>query len=443
MKKFTALLLAMAIMISLAAVPAKALTSLDNFVSGRFSKVLPVYSGPGKDYYRANNGKASYGGAGAVRIYGVVDGWVLMGYGLSNGDYRIGYVEGSALDTATGLKGAVNTNLKLSDRVMYTTENVNITDDPIVKCTRVEVIPANTEVIALGIMDGKWAYVEVMSQTGKKMRGFVGYGSLVDKDGYRPPVPTATPYVPPTARPTATAMPYYPTITQSPYYPQVTQAPVYTGNSLLSSLTHNCPNTGIMLPTYFSPYQTTYLLTVADWVSKPTFTPVSYDPNAVITVNGEVVRSGQTSRAISMTDKPQAVTITVRSGNATTTYTIYLQRRPSEKRTRVSAGYITNIYTKNNQWRMVADLGTISYLGSDYNTGSRSNFENKTADTYDYVVSPNCMFYYGTPQNPIRLSTVSEFMTYYRVYGSNLYTIIYIEDEIVAVFPYGAERMIY
>ena len=37
----------------------------------------------------------------------------------------------------------------------------------------------------------------------------------------------------------------------------------YTGSTLLSNLTHNCPNTGIMLPESFSPYQTTYLLTVA------------------------------------------------------------------------------------------------------------------------------------------------------------------------------------
>ena len=46
-------------------------------------------------------------------------------------------------------------------------------------------------------------------------------------------------------------------------------------DTLLSDLTHNCPNTGIMLPDSFSPYQTTYLLTVADWVSRPTFTPTA------------------------------------------------------------------------------------------------------------------------------------------------------------------------
>ena len=37
------------------------------------------------------------------------------------------------------------------------------------------------------------------------------------------------------------------------------------GSTLLSSLSHNCPNTGIMLPESFSPYQTTYLLPLATY----------------------------------------------------------------------------------------------------------------------------------------------------------------------------------
>jgi len=213
----------------------------------------------------------------------------------------------------------------------------------------------------------------------------------------------------------------------------------YAGSTLLSSLTHNCPNTGIMLPSAFSPYQTTYLLTVADWVSRPTFTPVAMDPNAIITVNGRQVRSGTASQVIEMSDKPQAVTIQVQSGSASTTYTIYLQRRPSEKRTRVSAGFINDIYLKSTTWRIDADLVTLSYLGDDYESGNRSTYKNGGVDHYDYAVAPNCIFYYGTKQNPIRANNINEFMSYYQSYGSNFYTIIYIESEIVAVLPYGAD----
>lgn len=212
-----------------------------------------------------------------------------------------------------------------------------------------------------------------------------------------------------------------------------------SGSALLRSLTHNCPNTGIMLPESFSPYQYTYLLTVADWVSRPTFTPTAMDPGATIYVNGQYVRSGQASQVIPMTDKPQAVTIQVSSGGASTTYTIYLQRRPSEKRTRVSAGYINNIYLKGTTWRIDADLVTIKYSGADYNSGNLSTFANGGKDSYDYEVDPNCIFYYGTKGNCYRATNISNFMNSYLQYGSSLYTIVYIESKIVAVFPYGAD----
>ena len=211
------------------------------------------------------------------------------------------------------------------------------------------------------------------------------------------------------------------------------------GSTLLRSLTHNCPNTGIMLPEAFSPYQTTYLLTVADWVSRPTFTPTAMDPSAIIRVNGQVVKSGQVSQVIPMTNTPQAVTIQVSNGSQSTVYTIYLQRRPSEKRTRVSAGYINNIYLKGTTWRIDADLVTIKYSGEDYNSGNLSTFSNGGKDSYDYEVDPNCIFYYGTKSNCYRATNISNFMNSYLQYGSSLYTIIYIESKIVAVFPYGAD----
>ncbi len=212
-----------------------------------------------------------------------------------------------------------------------------------------------------------------------------------------------------------------------------------SGTALLRSLTHNCPNTGIMLPETFSPYQTTYLLTVASWVSRPTFTPVAMDPNAAIYVNGQYVRSGETSPVIPMTDKPQAVTIQVTSGSSSTVYTIYLQRRPSERRTRVSAGYIQNIYLKGTTWHIDADLVSIKYSGNDYNSGNLSTFTNKTVEHYDYEVDPNCIFYYGVKSNCYRANNINTFMNTYLQYGSPLYTIVYIEDKIVAVFPYGAD----
>lgn len=211
--------------------------------------------------------------------------------------------------------------------------------------------------------------------------------------------------------------------------------------TLLSDLTHNCPNTGIMLPDEFSPYQTTYLLTVADWVTRPTFTPTAFDPNAEITVNGKTVRSGQKSQVINMTDKPQAVEIVVTNNGLSTAYTIYLQRRPSEKRTKVSAGYINSIYLKGTTWRIDADLVTIQYASEDYDSGNLSTFTNSKKETkvYDYPLAVNAALYYGTKEHCTRARNIHDFLANYLNNGSTLYSLIYMESEIVAVFPYDAD----
>ncbi|MCR4887137.1 MAG: cadherin-like beta sandwich domain-containing protein [Clostridiales bacterium] len=213
------------------------------------------------------------------------------------------------------------------------------------------------------------------------------------------------------------------------------------GSTLLVSLTHNCTHTGIMLPEVFSPYQTTYLLTVGYNVTRPRFTPTAADPNAVITVNGQVVRSGQDSNYLTLPEdnKPQVAQIVVTNGSASTTYTIFMQRRPDERRTRVSAGYINNIYLDGNTWMIDADLVSIKYSGEDYTSGNLSTFSNSSVDHYRYAVNPNCILYYGTKQDCHRSVNLVDFMNNYQNYGSNLYTIVYIRDQIVAVVPYGAD----
>lgn len=209
----------------------------------------------------------------------------------------------------------------------------------------------------------------------------------------------------------------------------------------LVNLEHNAPNTGKMLPQRFDPYQNTYLLTVASWVSRITFTPTTAAPNAVVTVNGQVVASGQKSQIIQMTDDPQAVQITVSvygEGNVLTaqnTYTVYLQRRPSERRTRVSAGYITAIDMSDGIATISADLVSIKYQDKS----NVSTFVNETVYLYKYKTAPNCLFYYGTKHNPVRAVNAQEFFNNYLNTGSNLYYLVYIEDEIVAVMPYAAD----
>lgn len=208
----------------------------------------------------------------------------------------------------------------------------------------------------------------------------------------------------------------------------------------LVGLSHNAPNTGIMLPQRFDPYVDTYLLTVASWVSRIKFTPQSASPTSRITVNGMPVASGQESQIIQMTDQPQEVLITVSAfggdGSMTgqTTYKVFLQRRPSERRTRVSAGHITEITMQGDIATINADLVTLRYEGNT----NVSSFVNETVDKYVYECAPNCLFYYGSFTNPVRARNAQEFLNNYLSTGSSLYYFVYIEDKIVAVLPYSA-----
>lgn len=208
------------------------------------------------------------------------------------------------------------------------------------------------------------------------------------------------------------------------------------GSSQLDNLTHNCPNTGKMLPEKFDPDQTTYLLTVADWVSRVTFTPTG---SGTIYVNGVQVQSGSASQIIQMTDEPQAVTIQVVNGT-TTTYTVYLQRRPSERRTRVSAGYIDELYQKNGTFYVAADLVTVSYKSSKYSDGNRSTFINDSDYLYRYALDPHCAMYYEENGVTRQAKDVYELMDFLaRTDDPGMFRIVYIEDEIVAVMPYSAD----
>ena len=216
-------------------------------------------------------------------------------------------------------------------------------------------------------------------------------------------------------------------------------ADVTHDDMLLTGLTHNCPNTGIMLPDAFSPYQQSYILTVADWVSRVTFTPTA---EGTIYVNGVQVASGTKSQVIQMTDEPQQVEIRVEGTGASNTYTVFLQRRPSEKRTRVSAGYISDIYQSNDTMYIAADLVTVNYLSSKYEDGNRSSFYNDSAYLYKYAVDPNCAFFYSQSGVTTRAKDIYEFQQNIKMAGwdePDMFRIVYIEDEIVAVMPYDAD----
>lgn len=214
------------------------------------------------------------------------------------------------------------------------------------------------------------------------------------------------------------------------------------GSSQLRMLEHNCTNTGIMLPEKFDPNVTTYLLTVGYNVSRPYFIPTAVDPNSVITVNGSVVKSGEKSQVIPINDKPQTVKIVVTNGTSQTVYTIYIQRRPSTRRTKVSAGYLTSFYQKSDVWHLDADLVTLSWNNNDVSVGALAGYDNKDYDHYDYELDPHCLFYVGVDGGIRRVSGLTDFVRMADL--GALYFVIYMEDKVVAIIPYGAaEYLVY
>ena len=93
------------------------------------------------------------------------------------------------------------------------------------------------------------------------------------------------------------------------------------------------------------------------------------------------------------------------------------------------------MYADGSKNYIRADLVTVTYT----NGTNLSTFTNESNYIYKYACSDDCIFYYGTMNNIIRASSFAEFLANYKVYGSTLYRIVYIEDEIVAVMPYASD----
>ena len=228
------LCMAAALVLFLSVFPAaQAASTLDNYATASFGKTYAVYSGPGEYYYRANSGKASYGG-GTARVYGVTGDWVMIGYQLSSGDYRIGYIK-NGLETMSNVKGRVNYNLTFDSYTARADGYCRLTDDPVINNKMIYTIPEGTPVTVLATMGTAWTYVEVASSSGY-MRGFVWSIHLVSESGGQIVTPP----------PTATPQPY------TPYAPGIpnTPAPAVTPVRYTSNTYYHDTGKGEWLPVY-------------------------------------------------------------------------------------------------------------------------------------------------------------------------------------------------
>lgn len=148
--------------------PATKVPALPEYQSIRFKDGnYPVYTGPGKDYYRVD--KATVGG-GVCRLYGSDGDWLLMGYGTSDGGYHIGYI------TKDALPDDIKTDpLTFSANQVKLTKEARMIDDPIINAKQIGRLPAGSTVTVLAYLEdgNNWAYIEVADFNGQPARGFI------------------------------------------------------------------------------------------------------------------------------------------------------------------------------------------------------------------------------------------------------------------------------
>lgn len=124
-----------------------------------------VYSGPGKDYLRAADGKAVVSTNDWIQVFGKEDGWILIQYEIDKDHMRFGWIPEKALP-----KSASVDELSFIHETVTLLDTAFLTDDPLFSHTMLLTLPKGTTVYHLSDM-GDWAYIE--SCSGDCVRGFV------------------------------------------------------------------------------------------------------------------------------------------------------------------------------------------------------------------------------------------------------------------------------
>ena len=147
------------------------------YVDLKAGQKLAVYTAPGGNAYRANNGKAMCSTNGAVYGLGWEDGWLLMLYEANRaGQYRVGYVYSPQFK-----KGAVDDlgELFWNESECEVLMDAAVTDDPAETGVPLMYLQAGDHVTYLTTMynSGAWDYIET-TLNGQTLRGFVQQGAL-------------------------------------------------------------------------------------------------------------------------------------------------------------------------------------------------------------------------------------------------------------------------
>ena len=127
-----------------------------------------VYTGPGSDYLREEDGHASVSTDDWILVFGEENGWLMIAYRVSKEVIRFGWIEATqeqAGVSVPALSWANETNVIAA----------NMTNEPLINLPtsmswrKQEYAP----VTMLGSLCDVWAYVQTTAQDGKPTRGFV------------------------------------------------------------------------------------------------------------------------------------------------------------------------------------------------------------------------------------------------------------------------------
>lgn len=130
---------------------------------------MSVYSGPGTQYHRAANGKASVSTNGHVYVGGWENGWLMVMYWTNDSNVRVGYVQSKEFTDKVNAP-----TLSFEYTSATTSRQCVLTDDPVATYQPLATLPQGTSITYLSeyVNENRWAYVEVRSG-GVLMRGFL------------------------------------------------------------------------------------------------------------------------------------------------------------------------------------------------------------------------------------------------------------------------------
>ena len=137
-----------------------------------------VYSGPGEQYLRGGNGKASVSTNDWIQVFGQESGWILIQYDIDKGHMRFGWIPESAMPS-----GASVPAFSFTYTFAYTAAPTFITDDPLNSRAQLATLAAGEPLTMLATM-GDWIYVEKEGSAAEDgtvtapVRGFVRSNAL-------------------------------------------------------------------------------------------------------------------------------------------------------------------------------------------------------------------------------------------------------------------------